>query len=129
MCLIVAAIGGSYYLFSGLRNQSEIKPIVEDSSEVEDIKKEAEKQVENKAPSDLDECSQDIFSNMSACLDLPDNTVCGYDRTTYEDGGVKTHGLEYRTPCHYCNFFGEDMEKDMMGTKVEALGYKMGKCE
>lgn len=127
--LAAITIGGFYYLFNNSGDASEMQPALNDNSAVENIKEEAEKQVEDQVPSDLKECPQDIFSNMSACSDLSDNKVCGYDKTTYEDGTVKTHGLEYRTPCHYCNFFGEDMEKDMMGTKVEALGYSVGKCD
>ena len=94
----------------------------------EQVKKEAEKKVEKDVPNNLIQCPEDIFSNMSACQELPDDTVCGYDHTVYENENEEDHGLEYRTPCHYCNFFGEDLVKDMMGTKVKALGYTKGEC-
>lgn len=98
-------------------------------AEVDNVITEAEQKVNKPVPADLTQCSEDIFSSMSDCTDLPDDTVCGYDETTYEDGDVQTHALEYRTPCHYCNFFGDDMEKNMMGTIVKGLGYKEGSCE
>lgn len=87
---------------------------------------EAEQKVNKTVPAVLTQCSEDIFSSMSDCMDLSDDTVCGYNKTTYEDGNEQTHALEYRTPCHYCNFCGDDMEKNMMGTIVKGLGYKKG---
>lgn len=127
--VVLSFVAGSYYFFSNSEKNNEAKPVEKNSPKIENVMEKAEKKVENEVPNDLIQCSEDIFSNMNACLDLPDNTVCGYDKTSYEDGSIKTHGLEYRTPCHYCNFFGEDLEKDMMGTKVEALGYSIGSCK
>lgn len=96
---------------------------------VNNVITEAEQKVNKTVPADLTQCSKDMFSSMSNCMDLPDDKVCGYDNTIYEDGREQVHGLEYRTPCHYCNFFGDDMEKDMMGTIVKGLGYKRGACK
>lgn len=79
-------------------------------------------------PDNLIDCDEKLFSSMDKCTDLNDNWVCGYDRTTYENGDIEEHGLDYRTPCHYCNFFGKSMEKDMIGTKAVGLGYTLGKC-
>lgn len=94
-----------------------------------EIAEEAEEKVNLEIPADLIQCPADIFSNMNDCMDLEDDWVCGYDRTTYEDGSTEEHGLDYRTPCHYCNFFGKTMKKDMMGTQVVGLGYVKGKCQ
>lgn len=98
-------------------------------TEVKDVMHEATEKAGRDIPDSLIQCDDEVFSEMDSCFDLPDEPVCGYDRTTYEDGRVETHGLEYRTPCHYCNFFGRDMERDMMGTYVKGLGYSTGACD
>jgi len=87
---------------------------------------EAEQKVNKTVSAVLTQCSEDIFSSMSDCMNLSNDTVCGYDKTTYIDGNEQTHALEYRTPCHYCNFCGDDMEMNMMGTIVKGLDYKKG---
>ncbi len=99
------------------------------NKEVKEVAKEAEEKVNKTVPDNLIQCPDEIFSNMSSCMDLPDDKVCGYDHTIYDNGKTADHGVDYRTPCHYCNFFGEDLEKEMMGTKVQALGYTKGECE
>lgn len=126
---ILSAAALAAYIFLKPNSASKAKKETSKSdSKVEQVKKEAEEKVEKKVPDNLKQCPEDIFSSMDECFDLEENTVCGYDHTIYEDGSEKDHGLEYKTPCHYCNFFGEDLEKDMMGTKVEALGYTEGSC-
>jgi len=99
------------------------------SDNLNEIAAEAEEKVDKEVPENLIQCDPEIFENMTSCSDLPDDNVCGYDHTVYEDGSEEDHGVDYRTPCHYCNFFGEDGVKDMMGTKVEALGYIEGECK
>lgn len=110
---------------SGCTNSSEQ---ADSNNKLDDLIKQGEQKANKQVPDDLIQCPEDIFSTMDSCFDLEENWVCGYDHTIYENGTEKDNGLDYKTPCHYCNFFGPDLKKDMMGTQVKALGYTMGKC-
>ena len=125
---LVAVLAGGIFLVSR-SNSSPSTKYANELKNVEEVADDAQAKVTKEVPDNLEQCPEDIFSNMSSCTELPDNTVCGYDHTTYEDGREENHGLEYRTPCHYCNFFGKDGVKDMMGTTVESLGYTDGPCK
>jgi len=95
----------------------------------EEKKEQEEDKIIKINPKELKQCPTEIFTEPEKCENLPEKTVCGFDRTTYKDGKEETHALEYRNVCRYCNFFGETGIRNLNGIKMEALGYKEGPCE
>lgn len=99
------------------------------NSELMDEVDKANKQVEKKVPDNLSQCAAEDFENIGKCDTLPQDKVCGYDHTVYEEGKEADHGLTYNNACFYCQLFGDDGEMNLGTTKVTALGYIAGECQ
>jgi hypothetical protein len=76
-------------------------------------------------PSDLTACTPELMAQN--CDEVKQETVCGYDHTTYESGEKRNNVLQFKSACHYCKFYGLE-EKDIGGTRIRGLGYEIGPC-
>ncbi len=133
IAIFLVSLGLVFYL---LRNQTvsdqalEEVDLVESKSQGDELMQEVEKlneEVESSVPADLLACDPELFD--ANCSDLPKDQVCGYDHTIYGNGKEADHALTYKTACHYCIFFGEDMVQTMTDTEIQGLGYTEGPCQ
>jgi len=82
-------------------------------------------------PSDLKPCTPELLNaSSSSCADLPEQTICGYERIYYPDVGESAiHAAESPNPCRFCSFFDENGYKELRGSQINVLGYKEENCE
>lgn len=91
---------------------------------------------------DLIPCPDDLFSTAEQlkeqqenwwekpdpCDSRPEQKVCGYIRSVYDNGMRQDGTQEFSNFCNYCGFFDHKGFKELRGTKMYALGYKEGPC-
>lgn len=76
-------------------------------------------------PPGLNQCNPEL--TQLDCATIEEKAVCGYDHTIYESGKERDNVFQYKSACHYCNFYGLD-EKNIGGTKIRGLGYEDKPC-
>lgn len=116
--LLIFFLAGGFLIY--LKNQS-VKPTKETREQTQ-----GEEENSIVLPKDLIQCTQELLKQ--DCEKLPPQTVCGYDQTIYENGEKRNNILEFKSPCHYCRFYGLE-EREIGGTKIKGLGYELKSCD
>jgi len=77
----------------------------------------------------LKEQQEEWWTKPDPCESRPEQKVCGYIRSIYDNGEMQIGSQEYRNLYCYCSFFEKNGSRTYRGTQMFALGYKEGACQ
>lgn len=77
----------------------------------------------------LNEAQENWWEKPDSCETRPEQKVCGYVRSIYDNGIVQVGQQNYRNLYCYCNFFEKDGSRTYRGTEMFSLGYQEGECK
>lgn len=76
----------------------------------------------------LNKAQENWWEKPDECNNRPEQKVCGYIRSIYDNGIVQVGSQNYRNLYCYCSFFEKDGSRTFRGTGMFSLGYEEGAC-
>lgn len=78
---------------------------------------------------EINKQQEDWWEKPDRCDNSPEQKICGYVRSIFDNGMMAFSNSDYRSPYCYCSFFDKSGSRTFRGTEMFALGYEEGACK